>query len=249
MVISFFKFSHRGRSARRENSFISSLRAPRSLRDPYFNLSCPRFYLLLIPLLFIISCTTQKKKPEEKTILTLTDSLAMITPDTAANLNIPLDISPMDMSYYPVDYPKLKMAKTISTAPLARVIYSRPHLQGRILFQDLLKYGEPWRIGANESTELDLYHDATIQGKKIKEGRYVIYCIPQPDKWTIVLNANIDSWGLEPDSTKDIARFVIPVTHNTNQLEYLTIVFEKTRAGANLVMAWDDFEVRLPISF
>src|SRR5437868_8613217 len=45
-----------------------------------------------------------------------------------------IDISPMDMSYFPVDYSKRKMAHEISTPPVMRVIYSRPHKQGRVIF-------------------------------------------------------------------------------------------------------------------
>lgn len=160
-----------------------------------------------------------------------------------------IDVSPMDMSYYPVDYPKLKMAKSVSTAPLARVIYSRPHLQGRHIFHEVLKYDEPWRLGANEATELDLYKDASIQDKKIKAGRYIIYCVPHTDNWTIAINTNIDSWGLEPDTTKDVARFTVPVIKTNNSLEYFTIVFEDNNGTANLLMAWDDAEVRLPFKF
>lgn len=160
-----------------------------------------------------------------------------------------VDISPMDMSYFPVDYPKLKMAKAISTPPLARVIYSRPHLQGRHIFHEVLRYEEPWRLGANETTELELFKEAMIQEKKIKNGRYAVYCIPHKDSWTVVLNSNIDSWGLQPDPSKDVARFTVPVTKTSNTLEFFTIVFEKKDTAAELVMAWDDVEIRLPITF
>lgn len=206
--------------------------------------------LSLLVSFLLLSCNSKKENnagtpdPEKKP-----DSNTVIRTETIVNPYAQVDISPMDMCYFPVDYPKLKMAKAINTLPLARVIYSRPHLQGRHIFHEVLKYGEPWRLGANESTELDLYTDVTIQDKKISAGRYVIYCIPAIDKWTIVLNSNIDSWGLEPDPSKDVARFIIPVTTSNNLLEYFTMLFEKTNTGANLLMAWDNVEARLPIVF
>jgi hypothetical protein len=104
-------------------------------------------------------------------------------------------------------------------------------------------------LGANESTELQLYKDAVIQNKKVKAGRYVLYCIPEPDTWTIVLNSNIDSWGLVPDSTKDLFRFPVPVKKNQPNLEYFTLIFQKTDSGAELLMAWADLEALLPINF
>ena len=160
-----------------------------------------------------------------------------------------VDVSPMDMAYFPVDYPKLKMTKVIAEPPLARVIYSRPHLQGRSLFNGVLKYGEPWRLGANEATELQLFKPATVDGKKIPAGRYVLYCIPEKEKWTIVLNSSIDSWGLHPDASADIARFDIPSSTNETRLEYFTMMFEKIGEQVKLLMAWDNVEARLSFQF
>jgi DUF2911 family protein len=209
---------------------------------------------ILFAVLFLavaLSCNNNKEKKDtsDSTKYETADSLEKIKRDSIADPYAPVDISPMDMSYYPIDYPKLKMTNATTAPPVARVIYSRPHLQGRKLFHDLLKYGEPWRLGANESTELELYRDVMIQDQKIKAGRYVLYCIPQPATWTIVLNSNIDSWGLQPDATKDIARFNVPVQPTSRQLEYFTIVFEKIDSGAALTMAWENLEARLPINF
>jgi hypothetical protein len=211
--------------------------------------SLTRSYFIIIPLFFLVACSNKENKPIENGLTSSKDSSKIKAPGKNENPYVIVDISPMDMSYYPAGYPKLKMAKAVSALPMARVVYSRPHLQGRQLFHNLLKYGDLWRLGANESTELDIYTDAYIQNKKIKAGRYVLYCIPQPDNWTIIINSNIDSWGLQPDSTKDIARFIIPVKQTANHLEYYTMIFEKTSNGADLLMAWDNLEARLPFRF
>jgi hypothetical protein len=203
----------------------------------------------LILLFCLLSCDAEKK--EKESIVTkqpVEDTLHPVTPETV-NAYAPVDISPMDMSYYPVDYPKLKMANSNIQSPVMRVIYSRPRLQDRRLFHDYLNYGESWRLGANEATEIEFYRDVTIQGKQVKTGRYILYCIPQSDKWNIVLNSNIDSWGLKQDPTKDTHQFEITVTHHNPALEYLTIVFEKTNTGANLIIGWDEELAKLPINF
>jgi hypothetical protein len=207
---------------------------------------------VILLLVAFISFSCHSKKESDKINVKEVgkgDSSAAIKQGTSKNPYAPVDVSPMDMSYYPADYPKLKMTDASIAPPLARIIYSRPHLQGRKLFQDVLKFGEPWRLGANEATELDLYTDVTIQGKKINAGRYILYCIPEKDKWTIVLNSNIDSWGLHPDAAKDIARFIIPVTITDNTLEYFTMLFQQTASGADLLMKWDNLEAKLSISF
>jgi len=199
-------------------------------------------------ILFIFSCKEKEKQPTAKNDI-INDSVMYARPENTGNPYATVDISPMDLSYYPVDYPKLKMTNNSIPPPVVRVIYSRPHLQGRELFHNVLKYGESWRLGANESTEIQFYQDVTIQDKKIKAGRYTLYCILGPDKWTIVLNSNLDSWGLSQDTAKDIQRSEIPVTHGNPTLEYFTMVFEKTTTGADLIMAWDDVMAKLPISF
>jgi hypothetical protein len=200
-----------------------------------------------LSLFILYSCSDTGKKTAPPR-LQLKDT-AITQAESRANPYAAVDASPMDMSYYPVDYPKLKMTKIADQPLAARVIYSRPHLQGRELFHGLLSYGQPWRLGANEATELDLFKNVTVQDKKINEGRYILYCIPQQDKWTIVFNKNIDTWGLKPDSSKDAYRFDIPVTKTSNRIEYFTMAFEKAAYGANLIMAWDNVEARLPLKF
>jgi hypothetical protein len=207
-----------------------------------------RLLSLVSVLLFFSECNNEENKPVESNIASK-DSSGIKASFKNENPYKVVDISPMDMSYCPDDYPILKMSNSIDTSPLARIIYSRPHLQGRKLFVNLQKYGEPWRLGANESTELFLYQNAFIQDKKIKAGRYVMYCIPQPDNWIIIINSNIDSWGLHPDSTKDITRFIIPVKQNNNHLEYFTMIYQKTDGGYDLLMTWDNLEARLPFRF
>ena len=203
---------------------------------------------LFLLLLFAIACELKQKEETVDQKIKIPDTLIQ-QPEIAANTYASVDISPMDMSYFPVDYPKIKMSNANVPPPIVRLIYSRPHLQKRALFNGILKYGEPWRLGANEASEIDFYKNVNIQGKKIKAGRYIIYGIPQVDKLTIILNSNVDTWGLKQDSTKDTGRFEIPVSTNGTSLEYFTMVFEKTETGANLVIAWADVLAKLPIDF
>jgi hypothetical protein len=208
-------------------------------------------FLTLFILLFVLAChekqntsATTETKPQSGP-----DTMISDPPQLAGNIYTSVDKSPMDMSYFPVEYPKLKMANSTIDAPVVRVIYSRPHLQKRHLFRDLLKYEEPWRLGANESTEITFYKTVTIEGKKIAPGRYILYAIPHPDKWTIILNSNIDSWGLRQDPAEDIQRFEVPISVGNPVQEYFTIVFEKRNNGADLVISWDDLVTKLPITF
>ena len=155
----------------------------------------------------------------------------------------------MDMSYFPVDYPIQKMSGQVKNAPIARVIYSRPHRQGRKIFGSLLKYGEPWRLGANEATEIEFFQPVSIQEKRVGKGKYIMYTIPYQDKWTIVFNTNLNSWGLTPNAEDDVFKFDVPIQIASQSIEYFSMVFQATEAGADLVIAWDNIVARLPIQF
>jgi hypothetical protein len=211
--------------------------------------------IALLPLLIVFVTLACKEKTKTAAVIDniaqqQRDSLAIDSSLAALNANNnTIDKSPMDMIYFPVDYPKIKMGNGAIAPPLARVIYSRPHLAKRHLFHDLLKYEETWRLGANEATEIDFYKPATIQGKKIPTGRYILYCIPHPETWTIILNSNIDTWGLLQDPKKDVQRFEIPVTTNNSLQEYFTMQFKKADTGATLEMSWDNVAAELPIQF
>jgi len=201
---------------------------------------------LLLLLIFFLSCQqSQPSKNGNKVI----DSLQA----SVSNEYTQLDQSPMDMSYFPSDYPLQKMNRTDTTGPVARVIYSRPHKKGRVIFGDtqesLCQYGKEWRLGANEATEIELFKNVNIAGKNIAKGRYILYCIPFADKWTIILNSNLYTWGLHMDNSRDIFKIDIPVTVQTPFLEDFTIVFESKQYGADLIMAWDNVKTSLPLDF
>jgi len=166
----------------------------------------------------------------------------------------PLDKSPMDMSYLPVNYPIMKIqniAQNKPTEPLiARLIYSRPQKNGRIVFGELVEYGQVWRLGANEATELELNRDVKVAGNKVKRGRYTMYAIPFTDKWTIILNKETDIWGaFQYDQKKDILRVDVRTEKQDEITEAFTITFEKATGGGNMILAWDDVKTILPFSY
>jgi Protein of unknown function (DUF2911) len=161
----------------------------------------------------------------------------------------PLDKSPMDMSYYPANYPILKIQDKATDPLLARVIYSRPQRNGRDVFGELLEYNKVWRLGANEATEIEFYKDVTIANKMIPKGRYTLYAIPTPDKWTIILNRETDIWGaFKYDSGKDVVRTDVSVQKLPDPLEAFSLIFEKATVGFVLTAAWENVSVSLPIN-
>src|SRR5687767_12929566 len=172
--------------------------------------------------LILFSCTDDQPAGKNGALIPINKDSAVINTHVS-NPFAQLDISPVDISYFPVDYPVRKMSQPAIGMPVARVIYSRPHKQGRKIFGSLLPFNEPWRLGANEATEIEFFQPVRIQDKPIAKGRYILYSIPTAEHWTIVFNSNIYSWGLKPDLKQDVYRFRIPAEPAPAVVESYTI--------------------------
>lgn len=159
-----------------------------------------------------------------------------------------LDKSPLDMAYFPSDYPMIKTQNKTNQPPLARVIYSRPQRDNRNIFGELIEYGKVWRLGANEATEIEFFRDAYVGGKKVVKGRYTLYAIPTETKWTLIINKDTDTWGaFVYDAKKDVVRTEVPVQKLATPVEPFSMTFVKADKGTNLVIAWESVSIQLPI--
>ncbi len=180
----------------------------------------------------------------------LTHSLMAQTSVSSVAVKAPaLDKSPMDMAYFPNNYPVLKIQDKISAPLIARVIYSRPQKSGRTVFGELVEFGKVWRLGANEATEIEFYKDVRIGNKKILKGKYTMYALVDTANWTVILNKETDVWGaFKYDEKKDVVRTTVPVTKLAEPAETFTMFFDKGANGIDLVITWDDVKCVLPIS-
>lgn len=153
------------------------------------------------------------------------------------------------MSYWPSNYPLLKMSGKAKDQPIARVIYGRPLKNGRDIFGGIIKYNELWRLGANEASEVEFFKNVKIDGKAVPKGRYTLYCIPTESKWTLIINKDNYCWGnFSYDSKKDLMRADIDISRNSDHTEAFTMYFDETKNGAQLIVLWDDLKAVLPIT-
>jgi hypothetical protein len=104
-------------------------------------------------------------------------------------------------------------------------------------------------LGANEATELELFKNASIGGKKLSKGKYSLFCIPNENSWTIILSKDLYTWGsFTYSSDKDAVRVDVPVQKNNEKVEALTMYFENGTT-ASLAILWGDVKTNLPITF
>lgn len=164
---------------------------------------------------------------------------------------VPVDKSPMDQIYYPVDYPYLKVRGGTKEPVRLRVIYSRPFKNGREVFGGtLVPYGEVWRLGANEATEIEFFTPVVVKGKTIPKGRYTLYAIVTEKDWTYIINKDTDVWGaFKYDKAKDLLRATVPINTISDTLESLTIDLKPSKKGVELVTGWDNKSAALLINF
>lgn len=148
-----------------------------------------------------------------------------------------LDVSPLDVVLF----------RDKNKEPVARVLYSRPQKRDREVFGKLVPFGEVWRTGANEATEITLYQDMMVGDKRIKKGTYTLFTIPQENEWTVVLNNSTNIWGAyDYHVEQDVARITVPVRKTSTSIEALSMAFEPIENGAKLQIGWDDRYVEIP---
>lgn len=136
------------------------------------------------------------------------------------------------------------------------VFYNRPYKKGREIFGKLVPYGTTWRTGANEATVFKSNRDLYIDGKKLPQGEYSFWTVPNERSWQIVFNSSIPSWGIDVmnhgvaarDPKSDILITEVPSMNTPKEFEQFTITVEKVDDMLELILAWDRTLVAIPIS-
>ena len=186
------------------------------------------------------------------TSLSLVFLFLLVTSSTFGQEFAKVDKSPMDAAYYPARAAFRFFQKTedekVADRPIIRALYSRPKKNERNIFADIVKSGELWRVGANESTEIHFFEDVMVGDTKIGRGRYTIYVMPTDAEWTVHFSETLDSWGhYTYDEAATIASITVPVEKAKETIEAFSIAFESADEGAHMIMGWDDRLVRVPI--
>ena len=132
-----------------------------------------------------------------------------------------------------------------------KITYCRPHKRGRDIFGELVPFGQVWRTGANEATEITLTKKIKIGGQLLEAGTYTIFTIPSSDKWTIIINNDLGQWGaFRYNEDHDRLRFEAIHSETDVIYEPFTIEFEQSGLKkTNLLMIWDQTKVIIPIEF
>lgn len=161
-----------------------------------------------------------------------------------------LDPSPMDMAHYP---PRAAFNNYLDEKEdlKVRVMYSRPKKKDRTIFGGLVPYGQSWRMGANEGTEITFFVPAQIGGSYVAPGTYTIRTTVYPNHWEVILSTQLHVAGsANMDASQEFVHAKAKSKQVSKSRESFTMGFQKVNEGScNLVMAWDRTVATLPISF
>lgn len=155
---------------------------------------------------------------------------------------------------------------TLDDGTYVRVVYSRPYQRGRdnIFGTEesgaLVPFGKVWRTGANEATEITVTGDVSFAGERLPEGTYSLFTIPGPEEWSVHVNAALGLSGtgyfdaaageFKPAdlAATEVLMVKVPVAPPLAEaVDQLTIAFEPSGQGADLVLRWITTEIRVPV--
>ncbi|MEX2478403.1 MAG: DUF2911 domain-containing protein [Gracilimonas sp.] len=132
-----------------------------------------------------------------------------------------------------------------------KVVYGQPYRKDRTIFGDLEPWGEVWRTGANEATEITLTRPVLMGDQAINAGTYALFTIPEPDSFTVILNHELGQWGaFNYNPERDYKRMKFPVNRLPIPVEAFTISFnEPQQSITSMSLRWDFIQVDIPIRF
>lgn len=124
--------------------------------------------------------------------------------------------------------------------------YNAPSVRERVIWGGLVANGQVWVAGAHMATSVQFYGPVEIAGKRIPEGKYGFFVIPDENTWTLILNSNWDQHLTDEYSEKeDIHRWQVTPEQGgfTEQLTYSV-----TGADSTVSLAWENKLVKFKVT-
>lgn len=150
-----------------------------------------------------------------------------------------------------------------------KITYGRPYIRGRNIFGAnddsttyLVPFGEIWRTGANESTEITVSDAVLIAGNRLEAGTYSIFTEPGPREWVFHISPQVglDGTGIfneetneftpnvyQPENDVFVFRSAVLTLPDDQTVDPFTIQLKDSEGGAEMVVSWEQTQVRVPI--
>jgi Protein of unknown function (DUF2911) len=134
--------------------------------------------------------------------------------------------------------PRDSVVTTVAGAALW-IDYGRPGKRGRVIFGEVVPYGEVWRTGANAATQFRTDKALDFGGTVVPAGFYTIWTVPGKDGWKLRFNGETGQWGTAHKDEKDLYTVDMKVSQLPAVAERFTISVAPSDQGGALNLDWD----------
>jgi tetratricopeptide (TPR) repeat protein len=146
--------------------------------------------------------------------------------------------------------PACKIEQRVGLADIS-ISYSRPAVNGRIIFGDLIPFDAYWRLGANENTKFTTSDALFFGNDTLPAGTYALFAMPGKTSWKLAFYTEFGNWGMPSvwDPKKVALELTSTVSVCADRTENLTIGLDQLEnSGADLFIAWDRVAVKFPFT-
>jgi len=130
-----------------------------------------------------------------------------------------------------------------------KVVYGAPYINERDIFGGLVPYGQVWRTGANESTEITFTSDVVFGGAEVKAGTYSVFSVPGEGEWQIILNNDLGMWGhYTYKEASDLVRVKGAVSSLDEAVDPMRIQLKNEEGTVHFILSWAKTAITVPIT-
>jgi hypothetical protein len=144
--------------------------------------------------------------------------------------------------------PPATVTATIDGANV-KLDYSRPSMNGRKIWGELVPFDAVWRTGANEATIITFAQPMIVGGVDVPAGAYTLWTVPKADgSAKLVINKQTGQWGTSRDGShydvkQDLARVDLKKTELAQPVEQFLMAIEPVASGGGVLkLSWDKLE-------
>jgi hypothetical protein len=130
-----------------------------------------------------------------------------------------------------------------------KVVYGAPYIKEREIFGKLVPFGQVWRTGANEATEITFTKDVVFGGATVAAGTYSVFSVPGESEWQIILNKDLGMWGgYTYKDSQDLVRVKGTVSTLAESVDPMRIQLKNNDGVVSFILSWDKTSVTVPIT-
>jgi hypothetical protein len=127
------------------------------------------------------------------------------------------------------------------------VTYGRPYSKDpktgeiRKIWGTLVPWDAPYRLGADEATQLVTMQPLVIGDATLPAGAYTLYLVPsEKGDSKLAISSGLGKWGVPVDEGHDVARVALARESLPGSVDQLTIAVDKDKeGGGTLSISWE----------